>query len=313
MDKIKMCSIDEMRCFGNDDSKTIYFISTTDSIGGQKVVKIGVSGNVTERLKSLQSTTPFALGLWYSFDVDEKRAFEIEGYLHYKFREDHYHGEWFIKSSGVDTFVECHKNEMLKFKNNYLQNTKKRKLFGIEIDSIVMNKFLCATSLVKAGNRKRMVDGKAPFRLDSWLNQKGTKEFIEELNKKYGKVKTKYGRNTWFHPLLFIDLALAIDPKFKVEVYGWLFDLLIKNRNVSGDSYKQMCGNLYTRHRNKRSFPEFIKNVAGKIRLKCNVVDWQEATEDQLRLRDKIHNEIALLSDVLNNNDEAVRIALLRN
>ena len=39
---------------------------------------------------------------------------------------------------------------------------------------------------------------------------------------------------------------------------------------------------------------------------------WQDATEAQLDKRDSIHKDIAWLSDSLNNNDEAIRMALLR-
>jgi hypothetical protein len=46
--------------------------------------------------------------------------------------------------------------------------------------------------------------------------------------------------------------------------------------------------------------------------MACNVTDWNTATEEQLKLRSKLHNDIGLLADVLNNNDEAVRLAILK-
>ncbi len=42
------------------------------------------------------------------------------------------------------------------------------------------------------------------------------------------------------------------------------------------------------------------------------VDDWNEATESQLDMRKKLHNDIALLADVLNNNDQAVRLAIVK-
>lgn len=188
----------------------------------------------------------------------------------------------------------------------------RRELFGFDIAQKSKSEFFSATDLVKAGNIWRGLNGMNPFNITAWFKTKSTKEFIEELEKKYGKALIKRrgrGTHTWVHPLLFIDLALSISPKLKIEVYEWLFDHLIKERNNSGDSYKLMCGNLYARHGHKKTFPNYISDLAIKIKHRCGVVDWQSATEEQLKLRDKLHENIALLSDVLNNNDEAVRIA----
>ena len=155
-----------------------------------------------------------------------------------------------------------------------------------------------ATDLVKAGNMWRISNGISPFDAKAWFKNKSTTEFIHELELKYGKVKVSgrgKGSHTWVHPLLFIDMALAINPKLKVEVYEWLFDNLIKFRNESGDSYKKMCGNLYSNQGDKRNFPAFVSDVASKVKLACGVNDWNEATEDQLNKRDKIHNNIAII------------------
>ena len=192
----------------------------------------------------------------------------------------------------------------------------KRSLFGVEISQKSQSEMFSATDLVKAGNKWRIMNGLQPFDMSAWFLNKSTKEFISELENKYGKVKIAgrgRGNNTWVHPLLFIDMALAINPKLKVEVYEWLFDNLIKYRNESGDSYKRMCGNLYCNHENKRNFPAFVTSVADKVKLACRVKDWNKATEEQLSKRDRIHHNIALLSDVLRNNDEAVRIGILKS
>ena len=194
--------------------------------------------------------------------------------------------------------------------------TMKRELFGMSISQRSKSEMFSATDLVKAGNLWRLTNGNDLFSLKNWLATKGTKEFITELEETFGEVKiNSRGKNshTWMHPFLFIDLALAISPKLKIEVYGWLYDSLIKNRNTSGSSYKLMCGSLYDHAKNKREFPQQIKEVAVLIKYACNVDgDWQHASEKQLKYRDKIHNNIALLSSVLNNNGEAVRLGMLR-
>jgi len=191
----------------------------------------------------------------------------------------------------------------------------RRELFGVEIRQKSKSEFLSATQLVKAGNKWRIANDMTPFNLSQWMGARATKDFIAELEQRHGRAYIKgKGRNsqTWFHPYLFIDLALAISPTLKIEVYGWLFDHLLKNRNDSGDSYKRMCGALYVRHGNKRTFPDLVKKIALRIQRHCGVNDWQSATEEQLSKRNRLHEDIALLADAMNNNNEAVRIVFER-
>jgi len=92
-----------------------------------------------------------------------------------------------------------------------------------------------------------------------------------------------------------------------------MYDELLSNRNNSGNSYKKMCGSLYAHQGNKQTFQNLIIDVARRIKTACDVTDWQKANDWQLKKRDKIHNDIALLANVLNNNAESVRLALLQN
>jgi hypothetical protein len=192
----------------------------------------------------------------------------------------------------------------------------KRELFGCEISQQSKTEFFSATELVNAGNKWRYANGLKNFNLSQYLKSSSFLEFKNEIEKKYGtSINSSRGRNsnTWVHPLLFIDIALAINPKLKVEVYEWLFDNLIRFRNDSGDSYKEMSTAIYGRFTNKREFPNYIQNVATKIKLELKVEDWQKATEEQLKKRDKIHNSIKLLCNVLNDTEQAVRIGIKEN
>lgn len=194
----------------------------------------------------------------------------------------------------------------------------KRPLFGYEISQKSKSEFLSATDLVRAGNKWRLLNGFQPFNLNEWFRQKNVKEFISALEEKYGKVKVSgKGRNshTWVHPYLFIDIALAISPQLKIEAYEWLHDHLLRYRNNSGDSFKKMCGALYNKYPNKSEFPNFIKEVSKRIKDHCGVVDWedwQKCDENILKIRDKIHDNIALLTDILPCED-AIRISLNKN
>jgi hypothetical protein len=191
----------------------------------------------------------------------------------------------------------------------------KRKLFDSEISQKSQSGFFSATDLVNAGNRWRTLNRLSPFDLQQWLRTKQSKEFIDELKEQFGEVyKSQRGRgkHTWVHPYLFIDIALAIDPKLKIEVYRWIYDELLKYRNDSGNSYKKMCGALYENCANKSTFHRGVAKTAQMIQSACHVKDWQKADENQLKLRDKIHENIALLCDVLRDNNQAIRIGILK-
>ena len=112
------------------------------------------------------------------------------------------------------------------------------------------------------------------------------------------------------HPYLALDLALAINPKFKVEVYKWLYDSLLEYRNRSGDTYKMMAGALWDRCSNKSKFKYLICNVANHIQNVCEVDDWQTATEEQLKLRDEIHKSIFYMSDVIKDTRSLITISI---
>jgi len=192
----------------------------------------------------------------------------------------------------------------------------KRELFGCEISQQSKTEFFSATELVKAGNKWRLANGLNGFNLSQYLKSNSFVEFKTELENKYGNVMSSgRGRssNTWVHPLLFIDIALALNPKLKIEVYEWLFDNLIKFRNDSGDSYKEMSAAIYVRFKNKREFPAYIQKVANYIKKELKVNDWQTATEEQLKKRDIIHNSIRLLCNVLNDTNQAVRLGVKEN
>lgn len=189
----------------------------------------------------------------------------------------------------------------------------KRQLFDGEVKQKSKSEYLSATDLVRLGNRWRTLNNLPIFDIRGWLDNKQTKEFVSELEKQFGNVYIPgrgRGSDSWMHPYLFIDLALAISPTLKIEVYKWMWDELLKYRNNSGDSYRLMCGVLWDRTTNKSTYQKAIISLAEKIKLECGVCDWQKATKDQLSLRDKIHENIALLAEVLTNPNEAIRLGI---
>lgn len=191
----------------------------------------------------------------------------------------------------------------------------KRPLLGGEIRQSNQTEFFSVNDLLLIGNKWRITNDMKLFNYDSWYNSSATQEFLTELKSQFGEViKSKRGKTgeRWAHPFVIIDLALNIDPKLKVEMYKWLYDELLKHRNNSGDSYKKMCGALFENCSNKSIFHRGISKTADMIKEACKVHDWETATEDQLKLRDRIHNNIALLCDVLRDNNQAIRIGILK-
>lgn len=87
-----------------------------------------------------------------------------------------------------------------------------------------------------------------------FFENSATQEFIEAIlleenfthrNSVYVKSKASRGDNagTWMHPILFIDFAMWINPKFKVKVLKFLHDKLIKHRIDTGEkisTHKQL-------------------------------------------------------------------------
>jgi hypothetical protein len=106
--------------------------------------------------------------------------------------------------------------------------------------------------------------------------------------------------------------VMLSNPELKIKVYSWIYDSLIKYRNNSGDSYKKMTGALWNTQENKSNFSKDIVEIANKIKVECDVTDWQQASEDQLKLRDKIHEYIALLSDIIRNRENLLDISFTR-
>ena len=190
----------------------------------------------------------------------------------------------------------------------------KRTLFNCEISQNSKTEYFSATDLLKAGNKWRAENGLSMLNIEDWKKNKQSQDFMRELESSEGKLIYLPGRgrgvHTWVHPFIFIDIALWINPKLKIEVYKWLYDSLIKYRNQSGDSYKKMCGALYLTSSNKSYYQNEIQDIAIKIKQACVVSDWQQANEYQLKLRDKIHDYIALFSDIIHTRDALVSVAI---
>ena len=100
-----------------------------------------------------------------------------------------------------------------------------RELLGGKIGQRTDNKFFNSNDLFMVGNKWRCEQGLPLINPKFYFAKKETKEFLKELKKEFGVIKTGgrgRGNKLWVHPILFIDMALYINPKLKLEVYKWI-------------------------------------------------------------------------------------------
>ena len=182
-----------------------------------------------------------------------------------------------------------------------------RRLFDFEIKQKSKSGYFSLTDLASAGSIYKLKEGGKIFQIHNWLKSKQTQAFIKELKETFGeRILYKQNKEYWGHPYLFIDMALAINPKLKIEVYTWLKDHLLEQRNLSGDSYRYMSGALYEIIKDRKKFPKLMKQTALKVREACEVENWESATEEQLKLRNTLHNSIAHCAKIMKSPKQSV-------
>lgn len=138
-----------------------------------------------------------------------------------------------------------------------------------------------------------------------FLENNSAKEFIEtiekeELLKERNSVLIKSrGKSggTWMHPLLFIDFAMWLNPRFKYHVLKFVYDQLIEQRHAAGDMYrtlsnaaKQLPGVDYRRIAKGLNYIVFGRHESGTLR--------QIATTKQLTELSEIQNKLAFAVDM---------------
>lgn len=108
-----------------------------------------------------------------------------------------------------------------------------------------------ATTLLKqwnglSGQKKMIAHYFENNAVDEFINALMLEENLSYRNSVVIKSKANKGENagTWMHPLLFIDFAMWVNPKFKVKVLRFVYDELIKYRNDAGDAYKKMASGI---------------------------------------------------------------------
>ncbi len=196
-----------------------------------------------------------------------------------------------------------------------------RELMGFSIRQNHKTQMFNANDLHKLGNDHRKLNGYTPKQMAQYFKLDSTSDLIKEIcltdvlkvEEVKKSTRSKDG-GTWVHPILFVDLAMWYSPKLKVQIIKWVIDGLLDARDNSGESYKRMTGALLTNFPDEFSNPLSYSKVAKSIAAACGVGTckdkWQKATEDQLKLRDKIQENIELIADMCANSGECLSKAI---
>lgn len=192
-----------------------------------------------------------------------------------------------------------------------------RKFLDGEISQNHKTGWFNATELLAIANKYRATQGETPKKMNDYLKKLETKEFIATIAKKEELseiVKITKGRNgaTWVHPLILIDIAMWLSMDFKYQAMCWLQDKLLEYRDLSGDDYKILSSEICKKIDIAKA-GIIIPEIARQIKNKICVEDWNKATEQQLKKRTKIQQDIILLCKTNLQIKEIVKIALDNN
>ena len=178
----------------------------------------------------------------------------------------------------------------------------KREFKGGFVEQNHKTGWLNATSFLSIANTYREQIGLNKKSIGNYIKNDSTKEFVKKILDEENIAQayiTKKGKNggTWMHPFLFIDFVMWISPDFKYQAIKWLNDELLKYRDTSGDSYKQLATTI-ANYQTKIGYGDigiFIKKVARTIKQILDVEDWNSTTEDKLKKRDEIHKSLSMM------------------
>lgn len=150
--------------------------------------------------------------------------------------------------------------------------------------------FFNATELLKQWNRVSGMKKEVTKFLDLGSTSELVKIIMERedlhtQDSTYVKSRASRGDNagTWMHPVLFIDFAMWINPSFKYDVIKFVYDDMIRYRNLAGDSYKELASAI------SKIVPKtFIPKAMQKV---GEALNWTIFDSHEPLLRNKHGNE----------------------
>jgi len=82
---------------------------------------------------------------------------------------------------------------------------------------------------------------------DSLLPDNKTRDIpgiVSKTNARTNSSGIRVAGKVWFHPYLFLDFSMWLNPKFKLDVIKFVYDQLIDFRHLVGDGYKGLSSAL---------------------------------------------------------------------
>jgi len=177
-----------------------------------------------------------------------------------------------------------------------------RKMGMFDVTQRTQDTYFNASGLLSQWNK----NSQSTKRVDHFLNLETTKDFIQVLEedmqnhadscKSNSYIVTKGNKSkgvenqTWMHPYLFIDFAMWINPKFKLDVIRFVYDQLINYRHSAGDNYRGLTSAIqrfsnvnYSTLAKGLNYIVFDKHEEG-LRQRANETQLHQLTELQKQL-----------------------------
>jgi len=154
--------------------------------------------------------------------------------------------------------------------------------------------------LFAMGNMYRVEEGLQPLSLNGWIKRQDVQDYIKYLKNNGVEEPIKRtrgkGATTLAHLKVLLDAAIALSPKLKDEVYEtFINNKMLFYRDNSGDNYLNMIDalTLYAEGiLGKQAHKGHYITIANIIKKRLGVNDWNTATAEQLRERDRIEQTI---------------------
>lgn len=175
-----------------------------------------------------------------------------------------------------------------------------RKMGTFEVSQRTHDGMFNATELLKQWNIKTGMQKE----VSKFFELQQTKEFLEVLESEenlntqdstYLKTRGKYG-GTWMHPYLFIDFAMWINPKFKLDVIRFVYDQLIQFRHLAGDNYKGLTSAV--QRFSNVNYSQLAKGLNYVVFNKHEENLRQNASETQLKQLSELQKQLAFAIDM---------------
>lgn len=176
-----------------------------------------------------------------------------------------------------------------------------------------------ATSLLKQWNHANGMKKE----IKDYFENKSTKELIEviiiEENLDMGKspyVKSRASRGdnagTWLHPVLFVDFAMWINPRFRYHVLKFVSDQLIEFRHKIGDNHNETMKCLKSLNYDTRDYSHINKAINWIVFNRHHKDIRNTATEKQMEEVNNIQDKIKFSVDMCMVRNKEQLMSLLR-